>query len=61
MTPEPYATEKPTILVAPGRSPVPKAVIAAAVVEGTTVWMERMSSRTLRSTGVCPMWSASSS
>ena len=32
-----YATEKPTMFVAPGRSPVPKAVIAAAVVEGTTV------------------------
>ena len=33
------------MLVAPGRAPVPKAVMAAAVVEGTTVWIERISSR----------------
>ncbi|SIA94357.1 Uncharacterised protein [Mycobacteroides abscessus subsp. abscessus] len=42
------------MLVAPGRAPVPKAVMAAAVVEGTTVWIERISFLTRRSVGVCP-------
>ena len=54
MRPSPYATEKPTMLVAPGRAPVPKAVIAAEVVEGTIVWIDRMSVRTERSVGVWP-------
>ena len=52
MSPSPYATEKPTMLVAPGRAPVPKAVIAAEVVEGTIVWIDWMCARRARSVGV---------
>ena len=49
------------MLVAPGRAPVPNAVIAADVVDGTIVWIERMSARIRRSVGVCPKCSCMSS
>ena len=43
------------MFVAPGRAPVPNAVIAADVVDGTIVWIDRMSERRRRSVGVWPM------
>ena len=43
------------MFVAPGRAPVPNDVIAADVVDGTIVWIDRMSERRRRSVGVWPM------